>query len=48
MFEINLTCPVCGGFDWKNGKEGSESFVCADCGTICKIGDMEYQCFTGR
>ena len=46
MFEINLTCPNCGSFTWETGDAGT--FICTDCGAVCKIEEMEHQCFTGR
>ena len=48
MFEINMTCPVCGSFTWENVKNdsGAEKFKCTDCGKICTVEEMEYQCFS--
>lgn len=43
MFEINLACPECGGFEWDSAENGG--FECVCCGRTCTFDDMEPQVF---
>lgn len=43
MFEINLTCPECGSFEWNDAENGV--FECENCGHHCTFDQMEPQVF---
>lgn len=43
MFEINLTCPECGCFEWDEA--GSGVYECQECGRHCTFEQMEPQVF---
>ena len=45
MFEINLCCPECGGFEWDEA--GSGVYECPECGRRCTLDEMEPQVFKG-
>lgn len=47
LFEINLCCPDCGGYNWHQGMHQLEEneFCCADCGTVCTPAEMEWHTY---
>ena len=41
MFEIYLTCPDCGGTEWRTlAQAEAGAWCCANCGTVCTIEEM--------
>lgn len=46
MFEICLTCPDCGGYEWHRLEHAEPGeWCCANCGTVCTTEEMSAQAF---